>query len=110
MHWRGVNERAEGHPQAVPWTVIHAATVINKERKDDEAFTAHRRWKWRVLTRPLAEFGESVMRSPATSVGKNMFDVRLGGWRLACDQDGGRRVGHRRGESSCEGQRLQEEE
>ncbi len=38
--------------------VTHAATVIKKRRKDDERFTAYRRWKRREFTKPVAEFGE----------------------------------------------------
>ncbi len=71
-----IKGRVEGDHQAVPWMVAHAATVINKGREDDEGFTACRRWKVREFTRPAADFGESVMRLPAASVGKNKFDVR----------------------------------
>ncbi len=64
----------------MPWTVIHAATVINKGRKDDEGFTPHRRWKGKEISRPVAEFGERMMYPPAASTGKNKFDVRwMGG-------------------------------
>ncbi len=51
---------------------------VTKGRKDDEGFTAHRRWKVRGFTRPVAEFVESAMDLPATSVGMNKFDV-IGG-------------------------------
>ncbi len=50
--------------------------MVLKGRKDDEGFTAHRRWKEEELTRRVAEFGECVMHLPAASVGKNKFDVR----------------------------------
>ncbi len=56
-----INRRAEGDRQAVPWMVIHAATVISVGRKGDEGFTACRRWKGREFARPVAEFGESVI-------------------------------------------------
>ncbi len=45
-------------------------------RNDDEGLTAYRRWKAREFTRPVAEFGESVMYLAAASVGKDKFDVR----------------------------------
>jgi hypothetical protein len=89
--------------------VTHAATVIDKGRKDDEGFTAYRRWKGTKFTRPVAEFGECVMYLPAASVGKNKFDVRwMRGWCVAEDQIGERRVNHRNGRRSGEGQRLHE--
>ena len=54
---------------------MHAATAINKGRKDDEGFTPCRRWKGKELNRPVAEFGECVMYLPVASAGKNKFDV-----------------------------------
>ncbi len=73
--------------------VIHAATVINKGREDDDGFTAHRRWKGRELTRPVADFGECVMCLPAASVGKNKFDVRWedGAW-LGIEMESGESI------------------
>ncbi len=38
-----INKRVEGDHQAVPWRVMHVATVISKGRKDDEGFRPHRR-------------------------------------------------------------------
>ena len=49
----------EGHP-AVPWLVIHAASVMNRSRKDEEGFTPYRRWRGKEFASPVAEFGERV--------------------------------------------------
>ncbi len=68
--------RAEGGHHAALWMVMRAATVTNKGRRDDEGFTAHRRWKGREFARPVTEFGEIAMYLPAASVGRNKFDVR----------------------------------
>ena len=40
--------------QVVPWMVMHAASVVNRSRKDDEGFSAYRRWKGREFTKPVA--------------------------------------------------------
>ncbi len=53
--------RTEGDHQVAPWMVMHAATAINREMKDDERFTAYRRWKRKKFARPVAEFGKCVM-------------------------------------------------
>ena len=45
----------------IPWLIMHAASVINRTRKDQEGFTAYRRWKGRNFSRPVAEFGECVL-------------------------------------------------
>ncbi len=37
--------RVEGEHPAVPWMAMHAASVINRGRKDDEGFTVYRRWR-----------------------------------------------------------------
>jgi hypothetical protein len=58
--------------------VMHAASVVNRSRKDSEGFSAYRRWKGREFTKPVAEFGECVLYAPADSAGKDKFDVR---WR-----------------------------
>ncbi len=89
--------------------VTQAPTVINKGRKDDEWFTAYRRWKGREVTRPVAEFGESVMYLPAASVGKNKLDVRWedGAW-LGIKMESRESIIGTRG-VACEGQGLQEE-
>ncbi len=71
------NKRTEGDYQVALRMVMHAATVVNKWRRDDEGLTAHRRWKVREFTRSVAEFGECVMYLPAASVGKKKFNVRL---------------------------------
>ncbi len=68
--------RIEGDHPAAPWMMTHTASVINKGRKDDEGFTAYRRWSWRKFAKPLAEFGECVACAPALSAGKGKFDVR----------------------------------
>ncbi len=52
--------RVDGEHPAVPWMVTHAASVVNRGRKDDEGFSAYRRWKGRQFTKPVAESGESV--------------------------------------------------
>ncbi len=65
------------HP-AVPRMMMHAASVVNKGRKDDDCFTAYRRWRGRELTKAVAEFGECSVYTPALSVGKDKFDV---GWK-----------------------------
>ena len=68
--------RLEGGHQAAPWLVMHAASVINRGRKDEEGFSAYRRWKGREFNKPVAEFGECVLYAPAMSVGRNKFDTR----------------------------------
>ena len=68
--------RLEGGHQAVPWLMMHAASVINRGRKDEEGFSAYRRWKGREFNKPVAEFGECVLYAPAISVGRNKFDTR----------------------------------
>ncbi len=40
-----INKREDGDHQSAPWMVMHAATVINKGRRDDEGFMPYRRWK-----------------------------------------------------------------
>ncbi len=45
-----IDKRVQGSHQALPWMVMQVATVINKGRRDDEGFTACRRWKWREFT------------------------------------------------------------
>ncbi len=62
--------------------VTHAASVVNRSRKDDEGFSAYRRWKGREFAKPAAEFGECVLYDPATSAGKDKFDAtwREGVW------------------------------
>ncbi len=52
--------RIEGEHSAALWMVMHAASVINRGRKDDEGFTAYRRWTGREFAKPVAEFGECV--------------------------------------------------
>ena len=72
------NERIGEQHCAVPWLVIHASSVITRMRKDDEGFTAYRKWKGRPFNRPVAEFGKCVWYVPALTVGRDKFDVR---WR-----------------------------
>ena len=81
--------RVEGDHPAVPWTMTHAASVVNRGRKDDEGFAAYRRWKGREFTKPVAEFGECVAYATALSVGKDKFDVR---WKREFGWASGRRV------------------
>ncbi len=52
--------RVEGDHPAVVWMMTHAASVVHRGRKDDEGFTAYRRWKGREFTKPVAEFGECM--------------------------------------------------
>jgi hypothetical protein len=54
--------RVDGEHQAVPWMVMHAAPMVNRGRKDDDGFSAHRRWR-------VAESGEGALCAPATSSG-----------------------------------------
>ncbi len=73
--------RVSGEHCAVPWLVTHAAATITRRRKDAEGMTAHRRWKGREFSRPVAEFGEGVWYLKAGSVGKDKLDNRTGyGW------------------------------
>jgi hypothetical protein len=44
---------------------MHAASVINRGRKDREGFTPFRRWKGREFNKPVAEFGEPEHYAPA---------------------------------------------
>ena len=53
--------RVDGEHPVVPWMVMHAASVVNRSRKDDEGFSAYRRWKGREFTKPVAEFGKCVL-------------------------------------------------
>ncbi len=73
-----IKEKLSGEHPAVPWMVMHAASVISRGRKDEEGFSAYRRWKGREFQRPVAEFGECVLYLPALSAGRDKFDVR---WR-----------------------------
>jgi hypothetical protein len=50
----------EGSHCSIPWLMRHSAETINRRRKDDEGFTAYRRWKGREFKRPMAEFWENV--------------------------------------------------
>ncbi len=72
--WRG--RRVEGDRPAAPWIMMHAASVVNRGRNDDEGFAACRRCQGREFTKPGAEFGECVVCALALSVGKGKFDVR----------------------------------
>ena len=40
-----IKEKLNGEHPAVPWMVMHAASVMNRGRKDEEGFSAYRRWK-----------------------------------------------------------------
>ncbi len=55
---------------------MHAASVVSRGRKDDEGFSAYRRWKEGQFTKPVAEFWECVLCAPAMSAGKDKFDAR----------------------------------
>ncbi len=57
----------------VPWLVGHAAAVVNRRRKDQEGFTAYRRWTGKELKTVVVEFGECVWYLKAASVGKDKF-------------------------------------
>ncbi len=67
--------RVDGERQVV--LVIHAAPVVSRCRKDDEGFSACRRWKGRGFTKPVAEFGKCVLRATAMPAGKGKFNARL---------------------------------
>ncbi len=58
------------------------ACGVSDQQRDDEGFTAYRRWKRREFTKPVAEFGEFTVGAPALSVGKDKFDSRRkeGAW------------------------------
>ena len=56
--------------------VMHAASVVNRSRKDEQGISAYRRWKGREFTKPVAVFGECVLYAPAASAGKDKFDAR----------------------------------
>ena len=43
--------RVDSEHPVVPWMVIHAASVVNRSRKDDEGFSAYRRWRGREFTK-----------------------------------------------------------
>ena len=36
--------RIDGEHPVVPWMVMHAASVVNRSRKDNEGFSAYRKW------------------------------------------------------------------
>ena len=52
-----LKEKLHGEHPAVPWIAMHSASVINRGRKGEEGFSAHRRWQGREFQRPTAEFG-----------------------------------------------------
>ena len=91
---RGKRTVSGEHP-AAPWMVMHAVSVINRGRKDEEGFSACRRWRGRDLKKPAAEFGERVLRAPVMSASTDKFDV---GWM------DGLRLGIRVGSQSQERQ------
>jgi hypothetical protein len=68
--------RIEGEHPAVPRRGMHAASGINRGRRDDDGFTACRRLKGREFTKPVAELAERVAYSPALSVCRDKFDAR----------------------------------
>ncbi len=68
--------RVEDEHQVAPWMAMHAASVINRGRKDDEGQSAHRKWKGREFTKPAAECGECVLHAQAMSAGRDNFDAR----------------------------------
>jgi hypothetical protein len=72
------NERIQGDHNSIPWLFSHAASTINRVRKDSEGMTAYRRWKGREFKRDIAEFGECVWYLRSASQGKDKFDVRWG--------------------------------
>ncbi len=57
--------RVDDAHQVAPWMVTHAALVVNRDRKDEEGFSFHRRWKGRVFTKPVAEFEKRGWHAPA---------------------------------------------
>ena len=61
---------------AMPWLMKHSGDTMNRRRKDNEGFTAYRRWKGREFRRLVAEFGENVWYLRANSVGKDKFKPR----------------------------------
>ena len=73
----GRGRRARGEHQVVFWIVMHAASVVNQGRHDEEGFSAHRRWRGRWFAKPVAEVGECALY-PAMSAGRDKFDAR---WR-----------------------------
>jgi hypothetical protein len=75
----GRGRREEGDHPAAPWMMVHAASVVNRGRKDYEGFTACRRWKGGEFTKPVAESGECVAYALVLSVGKDKFKVRWTG-------------------------------
>ncbi len=85
-----IKKRVDGEHLTVPWMVMHAATVINKGRKDDEAFMPHRRREGKEFNRPVADIEKCVMYLPAVSAGENKFDVRwMGGMCLGVKLESG---------------------
>ncbi len=89
---------------------MHATSAIDREWKDQEGFSAHRRWKGREFTKSVAEFGQRVSRALAMSVGKGKFGVR---WKervwLGTNQNGEWRITDRRERRTRQGERLQKE-
>ena len=72
------NERIKGDHNSIPWLFSHAASTINRVRKDYEGMTAFRRWKGREFKRDIAEVGECLWYLRSASQGKDKFDVRWG--------------------------------
>ncbi len=68
--------RVGGERQVAPQMVMHAASAVSRGRKVEEGLSAYRRWRGREFTKPVAEFGECVLRAPAMSAGKDTCDVR----------------------------------
>jgi hypothetical protein len=78
--------QVDGEHPVVPWTVRHAASVVNRARKDDEGFSAYRRWKGREFRKPVTEFGESVLharRCPQEKTSSMPDGRREFGWECA---------------------------
>ncbi len=84
----------EEHP-AVPWLVMHAASVMNRRRRDEEGFTPYPE----VERKRLHEASRRVRRRCVVSASvlrrKGQVRREVEGGSMAGDKDGERRVHHR---------------
>jgi len=105
-----IGERMKGDHQILPWLVSHAAATINRRRKDEEGFTAHRRWKGKEFNRKVAEFGEAVQYLRLGSEGRDKMGSRWGRgiWMGIREETGESIIGTEEGTVKCKDFRREE--
>ncbi len=98
------------HPAAL-WLVMHAASVINRGRKDSEGFSAYRKMKGTRVQQTIAQFGECAWYLPAVTVGLDEFDMRWreGAWPRILAESGESIAGTSEGVAQARGVRRKPE-